>query len=154
MKNYIWYPDIFFLRVFLLDLMAYLTALLILKKRFQPGICMLIADGICFCRNGIVLDDASLSAVSHTDAFGRKFCEYHLFASGKEVESVGKRVSGYFCAPVGLRGIAEFLVWIISASAGQLDLVCRYGDVVCVSMHIWMEKEKRTGSFFPGRAGI
>ena len=41
-KNYIWYPDIFFLRVFLLDLMAYLTALLILKKRFQPGICMQI----------------------------------------------------------------------------------------------------------------
>ena len=111
-------------------------------------------SGICFCGNGIVLDHASLSAVSHTDAFGRKFCEYHLFASGKEVESVGKRVSGYFCDPVGLRGIAEFLVWIISASAGKLDLVCRYGDVVCVSMHIWMEKEKKTGSFFPGGARI
>ena len=124
------------------------------EKTISAGHLYADRSGICFCGNGIVLDDASLSTVSHTDAFGRKFCEYHLFASGKEVESVGKRVSGYFCAPVGLRGIAEFLVWIISASAGKLDLVCRYGDVVCVSMHIWMEKEKRTGSFFPGRAGI
>ena len=48
MKNYIWYPDIFFLRVFLLDLIAYLAALLILKKRFQPGICILIAAASAF----------------------------------------------------------------------------------------------------------
>lgn len=53
MKNYIWYPDIFFLRVFLLDLMAYLTALLILKKRFQPGICMLIAAVSAFVETGL-----------------------------------------------------------------------------------------------------
>lgn len=43
--DYVWYPDIFFIRVFLMDLIAYLTASLVIKQRMRVRRCLIVAVG-------------------------------------------------------------------------------------------------------------